>query len=247
MGSSRNDELDLKMNFCIIGDSFGNYPVGYYPPEGNRPAVNVCLEQKSHWVVKNLSAMGASNIGQLRMLKHYIEETTETIDYIIWFHTEPARSFNEFISLVNSPDKEYDRAFGKERYPDIKLTSVQDDIDYIRRRDYDFAQEIYEQTNIPFIVVGAAGRLGDMSKYSFPIFSVENWTNLITDNCYVTHVAAMNEYKDSRYDKGEFLDVIEKLEKQERSRINNPDWPDRYHLSAKHYCPLVNDILLEIL
>lgn len=226
------------MKLCIIGDSWASNA----ERSCSYLELNHILDRYSCKYI-NVSAAGASNFGQLQILKYQILENYKNdFDYIVWVHTEPARDFTEFISLDYGPIKD-------DHFSDISLTKFYQDIEYINRQNYNFAQQLFLKFNIPFFIIGGAGPLPDyVNEYSCFSKKIKSWNQEICEfkkmpeNCYTHHLIKMIDY--GRYTPTEVyeeLAAVDKLEKFMRRRLDL--YPDGAHPNKVFYQNLVERIL----
>ena len=157
------------MKFFIIGDSWG---VGEYKMvSGMHEAIpntglDYYLTQLGHTVI-NTSAGSAGNFGQLRNAYWLLKENSD-FDYIIWFHVEPVRDIYE--TVIN------DTIDGPIQYPNIDKKKFINCMNYVHNQNYIFAQKIYDEFSIPFIVVGCSGLvIDDISNFSFSKHIIKSW------------------------------------------------------------------------
>ena len=226
------------MNFCIIGDSWGN----------SEPLIET-IELKSHSVL-NLAQGGASNFGQLRNLNWgLIEKRFTNIDYIIWMLVEPARDFTEFVSLEFGDDE----LAGRNQFPELTFNDLYKDLKYIEYCNYLYAQEIYDKFKIPFIIIGSTGSINNFSEnFNFAKWTLKSWNQEICKlseipfNCYRKHIKSMIEY-------GKYDEVVANEELTRQTILYNlmrltdkTNYPDGVHPSDELYVELVDRILNEI-
>jgi hypothetical protein len=102
------------------------------------------LQQHGH-TVTNISAGSAGNFGQLRHAYWTLKECAD-YDFIVWFHTESLRDIIEI--CMQDPEE------AKTQFPlftiDVDFNRA---LDYIDEQNYAYAQQIYQEFGIPFIVV----------------------------------------------------------------------------------------------
>ena len=232
------------MKFCIIGDSWGtNVKIQF-----NYGCLDRILIDLGHKVV-NISQGGASNFGQLLYLDFQILQNNITdFDYIIWLHTEPARDFTEFIRL----DYGNDSNSGKKQFPNLSFKNFVEDLDYLNYKNYVYAQELYDQYQIPFLVVGGAGKLSNsISNFKFVHWCMSSWTQKILNlenaqmlpkNFYHHHVTKM--CNGGFYNRIEVLDEISKLDNLEKiTKTDVIKFPDSLHPATYFYTLLLNELL----
>jgi len=236
----------MSLKLCVIGDSWGTNNPDYW----SYGFVDKSLKQKGHEVF-NISHAGASNFGQLLVLDYQVLQQNKTnFDYIIWFHSEPARDFTEFISLDYG--EEIDDSLGQTHFPELTFQDFFKDLEYINNQNYEYAQKLYNQYHIPFLVIGGAGKLNDSIKnFDFVHGQIPCWFQEILElydnlsipkNCYHHHVSLMCQGRS--YNRQEVLQEIELLDKLEDIMKNNQIiFPDSLHPAENLYTPMF-DLLL---
>lgn len=237
------------MKFCVIGDSWGMN----VPGQAGHGCIDQILQQKGHQVV-NISQGGASNFGQLLMLNFQILQQGNTdFDYIIWLHSEPARDFTEFVSTHyrnNNNDE-----VGQQQFPQLSFENFVSDLEYINNQNYIYAQELYKQYHIPFLVVGGAGKLNEtIGRFDCVHWSLPSWfqqilnldnTSSIPKNCYHHHVTLMCD--GGMYDRIEFLQEIALLDNLEKiMKHNKTKFPDSAHAAEYLYTPMLELVLTQV-
>lgn len=169
------------MKFFIIGDSWGKGEWGRVngselsavPDTG----LDFYLGQLGH-TITNVSAGGACNFGQLRNAYWTLRDSRD-YDFIVWFHTEPVRDVVEHVL--------HDTIDGPKQYSEFaKIKDFNLAMQYINERNYQYAQEvIYQEFQIPFIVIGGVGRLEDsIDDYEFAKYKIHSWPEEILDLTY---------------------------------------------------------------
>lgn len=159
------------MKFFIIGDSWGQ---GEY--RNCRLVPDTGLEhhlvQMGHQVT-NVSAGSACNFGQLRHAYWTLREHSD-YDYIVWFHTEGVRDIDQIIlrDPVDAP----------QQFPDFELTyDYLAALEYLAEQNYRYAQMIYTEFKIPFIVIGGQGPVADSIKqFDFYSYLIPSWPHELT-------------------------------------------------------------------
>ena len=156
------------MKFFILGDSWG---VGEYFLN-NMVLQSVPNTGAGYWLesfghsATNISAGSASNFGQLRHAYWTLKENND-YDYIIWFYTEPFRDIIE--TVINDPEE------AKIQYPDFVPTDFPD-CKYITHQNLKYAQMIYDEFSIPFIVVGGQCKVpNEINDFNFCYHKIQNW------------------------------------------------------------------------
>jgi hypothetical protein len=229
------------MKFCVIGDSWSTEQFS---------DIEQIFTVKNHSVV-NISRNGASNFGQLRTLRYQVLDQGSTdFDYIVWFHTEPARDFTEFVSLDFADDKS-DSVAGSTQFPGLTRRDFYKDLEHIESQNYAYAQQLYNQYRIPFIVIGGAGPLHYPANFDFVSWSLTSWNQEVSGidfmpvNCYHTHVTLM--LSAGNYNRQEVLEEIDRLDQLESVMRSRRDlYPDETHIAKELYPALVNRILESI-
>lgn len=150
------------MKFFIMGDSWG---VGEWELENGKfksipdTGTDYHLQQLGHQVT-NISAGSAGNFGQLRHAYWTLKNNSD-YDYIIWFYTETMRDIQEIV--INDPEE------AKIQFPKFKmLLNLEDTISYMDRQNYQYAQSMYNEYQIPFIIIEGQSRLPQIiNEFSF--------------------------------------------------------------------------------
>jgi len=129
-----------------MGDSWG---VGSYTRKPYMiPIPNTGLDhhlRKRGHLVTNISAGSAGNFGQLRHAYWTLDENAD-YDFIIWFHTESLRDIIEI--CMQDPEE------AKRQFPLFKMhVEFNKVLDYVDDQNYIYAQQIYQEFGIPFIVI----------------------------------------------------------------------------------------------
>ncbi len=162
------------MKFFILGDSWG---VGQYQLSNGllQPVPNTGID---HWLkqmghtVTNISAGSASNFGQLRHAYWTLKENSD-YDYIIWFYTEPFRDIIE--TVINDPEE------AARQYPDFEISDFPE-CKYITEQNLHYAEMIYNEFSIPFVVVGGQCKLPkEIDDFVFCHHTVPNWAAELLD------------------------------------------------------------------
>jgi hypothetical protein len=235
------------MKFCIIGDSWG----------GNYAPIQGCLDTALTTAgidFLNVSHGGASNFGQLRLLDYQVLKSKQIdFNFILWLHTEPVRDYTEFVSL----DYGNDNAAGKTQFPNLTNIEFYKDLEYIENQNFKYAQQLYNEYKIPFLVIGGAGPVSkSIEQYNFAHWVLPNWhqqfskfTGIMPVNCYDHHVVKMADH--GRYSKSEVLEELTNIEKLHLFNSNilshEPGiFVDSGHPHTQMYLPLVNQILENI-
>lgn len=137
------------MKFFILGDSWGvgewnrEYPNGMFIPI-SETGIDYHFKKLGHQVT-NISAGSAGNFGQLRHA-YWTLKTHSDYDYIIWFHTESMRDIEQVI--IQDPEE------GKIQFPDFKMYyDIDKSINYLNECNYSYAQMLFDEFQIPFIIV----------------------------------------------------------------------------------------------
>jgi hypothetical protein len=152
----------LTKRFFILGDSWG---CGEWTLDSGQfesvpdTGIDYHLAQLGH-TVTNISAGSAGNFGQLRRAYWTLKEKSD-YDYIIWFHTESMRDIEEF--LIKEPIE------AKIQFPKFKMSlNFNSVLRYINQQNYQYAQNLYDEYQIPFIVVNGQSPLDTIiDNYSF--------------------------------------------------------------------------------
>lgn len=225
------------MKFCVIGDSWAGCC------EYNQDIVDDILKDSGHEII-NLARSGSSNHGQLQNLQHEFLDK-KTADYIIWFHSEPARDYTCFVSLEYSFDN-----LPSPYFANIAKKNLIDDLHYLNTQNYQLAQDLYNQYQIPFVVIGGAAPLSpSIENFNFYKFKIDAWNKEISEfqdlpwNCYTHHLIRMLDHN-TNYKSQQAYDELEKTNQLEIfMRRNKKKYPDTAHPNLEYYEPLMNKIL----
>jgi hypothetical protein len=240
------------MKFFILGDSWG---VGEWKKIGNtlpfgiksvpNTGLDYYLKINGH-NVKNISAGSAGNFGQLRHAYWTLKENHD-YDYIIWFHTETYRDIQEII--INDP------AEASIYFPNFTFElDLIKSLRYVNRQNYKYAQHIFDEFNIPFIVIGGHGPVDlVISEFSFAMHTI-SWLkellNLSFDPPSTNLVGWPNVIKIANYYNINEKDfIIANFEELEKSEIalnlaeNSINFPDNGHPSRQCFEQLANRII----
>jgi len=236
--------------FRRVGDRLPGESVDEYRKK--QSIITQLLKYKGHSVV-NIAEDGASNFGQLKKLRYNVlEKKLVDFDYIIWFHTEPARDFTEFITHEYSHDKGIDNLDGKNQFLNLSFKHFFNDISYLKIQNFKYAQDLYERFRIPFIVIGGAGPIGNIpDKFNFVHWKLNSWNQelcgleVMPTNCYIHHVLRMIDY--GNYDRVESLEEIKNIEKLTTIMHSNTElYSDKAHPSINLYKNIIDQILTHL-
>lgn len=156
------------MKFFILGDSWG---VGEWKIDNGfktipNSGLDYYLTQLGH-TAKNISAGSAGNFGQLRHAYWTLKENSD-YDYIVWIHTESMRDIKEI--LIDDPDE------GARQFPNFDISNFEKSLDYLDKENYRYAQMIYDEYKIPFIVIGGQCLVNSSIKeFTFPRLVIKSW------------------------------------------------------------------------
>lgn len=243
------------MNFFILGDSWG---VGEWvlkdgifssiPDTG----IEFYLTKLGHNVT-NISAGSAGNFGQLRhaywTLKDHAGQNLN-YNYIIWFHTESIRDIQEIV--INDP------AEGKRFFPDLDLTNFEDALDYMDMQNYKYAQMIFDEFQIPFIVVGGQCTVNaSIDKFSFAHIVIKSWLAELLDldfvppkNTFFSWIKIKKILDYYNIEEKQFImqniEILDQAQLVQQLAIHNENFPDNGHPARHCYQQLANRILREI-
>lgn len=157
------------MKYIIIGDSWG---MGEFVSKGLwiEPVPDTGIEhylREAGHNVDNYAVGSAGNFGQLRNLYWKLKDNCN-YDFVVWFHTEPLRDIQQII--IDEPSE------GQLYFPDFNINSWKDSLHYITQVNYDYAQKIYKEFNIPFIVIGGQSPVDPIiNNYKFAYIRIDNW------------------------------------------------------------------------
>jgi hypothetical protein len=163
------------MRFFILGDSWG---VGAWIKK-NGLFESVPCTGLDHYLAKlghsvtNISAGSAGNFGQLRHAYWTLKDNAD-YDYIIWLHTESMRDIQEI--LINDPEE------GRRYFPEFNIQHWESALNYLDFENYKFAQSIYDEFGIPFIVVGGQCPVNAcIDQFSFAKYTITSWLAELLD------------------------------------------------------------------
>jgi hypothetical protein len=158
------------MKYFIMGDSWG---VGEYCLTNNsltemESVANTGLDYylcKLGHTVTNISAGSAGNFGQLRHAYHTLMENSD-YDFIIWFHTESLRDIIQI--CIDDPAEQ------QIEFPDFVMhTNFRSVSNYIDMQNYNYAENLYLEYNIPFIVIDGQSPMNkNIGNYTFVKHSI---------------------------------------------------------------------------
>ena len=232
------------MKFFVLGDSWA---LGEFRLQNNliqrvpNTGLAYWLQQLGH-DVQNIAEHSANNYGQLRHARTCFEAGA-CADYIVWFHGEPSRD-----AITTYLDDELD---GPQQYPDLESYTFDQGMQYIQRRNFEFAQSIFEQYHVPFIVIGGSARLDPaVNNFDFHALIIENWCDEILENKHTQAWNFLNYAGSERalelFKRNSTQQVIEEIG---RSRAltqltkNSKEFGDGYHPVDRHHYALAQRIL----
>lgn len=235
------------MKFLIIGDSWG---LGEYTINNDVMMVPVPDTSMSYYLtelghsVVNLSVGSASNFGKLREARTYLDDQSSDFDYIIWLHTEPVRDVWE--TVLNDPID------APKQYPDFdKIKDFTQAMKYITRQNYIFAQTIFDNHAIPFIVIGGLGRLEPfINEYTFAQHKVYSWVQDIlgtdfefpANRLYIWYIDQL--FEQVKFEPQSVIDNIVQAETYGKLCAEQLDkFPDKFHPSRHEHQRLTQRIL----
>ena len=237
------------MKFLIIGDSYG---LGeWYLPNPTDQSTQVLvpdtgldyyLRRLGHSVT-NWSVGGDCNFGQLRHAYWTLKENSD-FDYIIWFHTDPVRDAVEHVL--------HDPIDGPIQFPEFsKITDFELAMQYINKRNYLYAENtIYEEFNIPFIVIAGVGRLEEcIDQFDFAHYKIYCWAQelLNLDSPLPRHLLrwwrSQDLFENFKYDKQQVIDLIDADIRYMRLLRESDLFPDNAHVCRQEYKKLADRIL----
>ena len=216
------------MKFIIIGDSWGRGEWVYEndtPPynQGKRiyvvpkTSIGSVLESYGHTCITLAKASTkGSNYNQLLRLQEEIADelrfSTEPVDGIIWFHTETIRD----IIWTIVPNKEH----AKTQYPNFDISNFKNAMEYINTRNYEFAQQLYNEYKIPFYVIGCLSPLSQtIHNFNFHKLAITSWISEITG--YSVDTLPLNMHEDFFLEMLDILNVANKKEINEEMKLMN--------------------------
>lgn len=238
----------MTKRFLICGDSWG---VGAYryignPPVNIEPIENTGLDYyltHQGYEVTVIAKGNASNFVQLKELATHLE--TNSYDYVIWIQTEPNR---DIIQTVMG-----DALESAIQYPDFDIKDFAKCMSYIKDRNYQYAQCVYNKFNIPFIVIGGLSSIDPCIKnYTFAKVVIPNWLDDITENNFDL---AENMHQDNmltvlttftNVDKAYMVEELDRMKIIEDTLETHPNFSNGVHPNAQQFEILASRILGEL-
>ena len=233
------------MKFFILGDSWGvgewGFIDGRYESIPNT-GLDYYLTQLGH-TVKNVSAGSAGNFGQLRHTYWTLKEKSD-YDYIIWFQTESMRDIEEII--IKDPDE------GLKYFPEFNISNFELGLDYLDKENYRYAQMIYDEFEIPFIVIGGQCPVNPViDQFSFVTYKIDSWLAELLNleftppkNTFFSWEKIQRILNHYNIDEKKFIiDNIDQLDDAERIRVfaqKSLLFPDNGHPSRECFQQLAN-------
>lgn len=232
------------MKFFIMGDSWGQ---GEYKNCQLVPDTGLerYLLELGH-TVTNVSAGSACNFGQLRHAYWTLKEHAD-YDYIVWFHTEGVRDIDQII-LRDPTDAPI-------QYPDFDLDyNYVQALEYLANRNYQYAQECFNEFQIPFIVIGGQGPVANsIHRYNFYRHLIPSWPkqllamNIDPSLCtFVNWPQLQNIIQHFGLDEKKFIKAnINEFDRVEQVRVlleASDLFPDDMHPSRDCFKQLAKDI-----
>ena len=194
----------MKYKFLIVGDSWGigewkkEFVIGEKPEDEGygygewrkswrrddewcKTSVIKYTDVGTHLVnlghiVRNIAVGGDANIRQANLCKQALAKTTKhsKYDYVIWFHSEPIRDY--LLNLVEIPNNLIDSLKEYHGYDNL--------LEYWFRETYQHYEEIYQQYDVPFFVIGGMTPLHPcINEFNFVKHKIVNWSReYIFDN-----------------------------------------------------------------
>jgi hypothetical protein len=243
------------MKFFILGDSWGvgewecQTKINEHTPVPNT-GVDFYLRSLGH-TVTNVAAGSAGNYGQLRHSYWTLKEN-HNYDYIVWFHTETIRDIIEHV--INDPEE------GQRQYPNFSIDKgFKETLHYMNKENYRYAQMIYDEFKIPWIVVGGQSTVDPIiNNYSFARYIIPSWLQELLAlestppaNTFLSWNKIERILDYFKIDKRQFiLDNawdLEELEKIQDLAIASADFPDNGHPSRRCFEQLANRIIKVVL
>ena len=237
------------MKFFILGDSWGVGEWVLTTTSQLEPVPNTGLDYHlTHLghAVTNISAGSAGNFGQLRHAYWTLKENAD-YDYIIWFHTESMRDIEEF--LIKDP------AEAKIQFPEFKMSlNFNSALRYMNQQNYQYAQTMYDEYQIPFIVVNGQSPLDPIIvNYSFVKHTIPWLTELLNLNFDPPANNFFSWKKIQRilthFDVDEKQFIVNNIEDLDKSKIiidlakKSNNFPDNGHPSSDCFKQLAESVL----
>ena len=163
-------------------------------------------------------------------------------DWIVWFSGEPSRDIIE--TWLDDPID------SNRQYPDMPRTFAAA-MAYTQRRNFEFAESIYQAYGQPWIVVGGSAPVSDaIDEFSFAHYTIKNWCREIL-NCDYPQPWNFLNYSGSeralapfqQHSAEEIIEEIDRSRYLTRLTQAHPDFLDGYHPSDRHHQQLAQRIL----
>jgi hypothetical protein len=237
------------MKFLIIGDSYGRGEYQslnpYIPTQCTfvpDTGLDYYLRQFGHSVT-NWAVDADCNFGQLRHAYWTLKENSD-FDYIVWFHTDPIRDVVEHVL--------HDPIDGPIQFPEfLQIDNFELAMQYINRQNYIYAQNmIYQEFQIPFIVIAGIGRLDDsIDQFEFAHYKIYCWAQEILNLDYPVsrHIlkwwASNTVFENFDYDKQQLLVMFEEADQYQKLLDESDLFPDNFHVCRDEYKKLAHRLL----
>ena len=236
------------MKFFILGDSWG---VGEWAIETGKwesipnTGLDYHLSSVGH-TVTNVSAGAAGNFEQLQHTYRMLKENSD-YDYIIWFHTESMRDIESVIM--------YDLKDAALYFPDFDISNWNQALDYLDSVNYRYAQMIWNEFKIPFILIGGQCLVNPMiNQFSFAEHIVTSWLAELLNLKFVPPKNTLFSWPKIKrtiehYGISQRQFIIDNLDDLNKATLiqklakDSPLFPDNQHPSGKCFQLLAHRIL----
>ena len=141
---------------------------------------------------------------------------------------------------------------GAIQYPEFSTIKDFDQaMQYINTRNYQFAQDvIYQEFQIPFIVIGGVGRVEDsIDQFEFARYKIYSWTEELLNLEYRPPRNQMRWHRwhevfsTFSYDRAQALAELDAVNNVQQLLNNSPLFPDNNHVIRTEYEKLAHRLL----
>jgi hypothetical protein len=239
------------MKFFILGDSWGvgewecQTRIHEHTPVPNT-GLDFYLRSLGH-TVTNVASGSAGNYGQLRHSYWTLKENHD-YDYIVWFYTETMRDIIEHI--INDPVE------GQQQFPNFSISSnLKETLHYMNRENYRYAQTMYNEYKIPWIVVGGQSTVDPIiEEFNFAKYIIPSWLqellaleSMPPANTFLSWHKIERILDHFKIDKKQFImknsDDLDQLEKIQDLAVASTNFPDNGHPSRQCFEKLAHRLI----
>jgi hypothetical protein len=172
-------------------------------------------------------------------------------DYIIWFHTENMRDIKEII--IDDPDE------GRRMFPDFSMsTNFEQVLNYVCLQNYQYAQAMFEEYSIPFIVIGGQSPVDPaIQQFDFAQHVITSWLQELLEsdqmppaNTFLSwkkikHILDHYKINEAKFVKHN-LDSLQKADQLAELAKKSVNFPDGVHPGQACHASLATRILMLI-